>query len=137
MYWTFANKSSIVIVLYFWFRLCILTARTSCSLYKTKNLCKNLYLPDKKGEERKIHSILTYQMENNRKGCINRDKNGCKNIRYVFNYYKKTGKRPEKFRREYKLERIASTTETVKWRLSSVLMPEKVFLHHNKKRNRW
>ena len=51
-------------------------------------------------------------MENNRKGCINRDKNGCKNIRYVFNYYKKTGKRPERFRREYKLERIASTTET-------------------------
>jgi hypothetical protein len=86
--------------------------RTSCLSYKTKDLCKNLYLPDKKGEDRKIHSILTYQMENNRKGCINRDKNGCKNIRYVFNYYKKTGKRPEKFRREYKLERIASTTET-------------------------
>jgi len=62
--------------------------------------------------KRKIHSILTYQMENNRKGCINRDKNGCKNTHYVFNYYKKTGKRPEKFRREYKLERIASTTET-------------------------
>ena len=86
--------------------------RTSCLSYKTKDLCKNLYLPDKKGEDRKIHSILTYQMENNRKGCINRDKNGCKNIRYVFNYYKKTGKRPERFRREYKLERIASTTET-------------------------
>ena len=86
--------------------------RTSCLSYKTKNLCKNLYLPDKKGEERKIHSILTYQMENNRKGCINRDKNGCKNIRYVFNYYKKTGKRPMKYSREYKFERIASTTET-------------------------
>ena len=86
--------------------------RTSCLSYETKDLCKNLYLPDKKGEDRKIHSILTYQMENNRKGCINRDKNGCKNIRYVFNYYKKTGKRPERFRREYKLERIASTTET-------------------------
>ena len=88
--------------------------RTSCLSYKTKDLCKNLYLPDKKGEDRKIHSILTYQMENNRKGCINRDKNGCKNICYVFNYYKKTGKRPERFRREYKLERIATTTETEK-----------------------
>jgi len=86
--------------------------RTSCLSYKTKDFCKNLYLPDKKGEDRKIHSILTYQMENNRKGCINRDKNGCKNIRYVFNYYKKTGKRPMKYSREYKLERIASTTET-------------------------
>ena len=86
--------------------------RTSCLSYQTKNLCKNMYLPDKKGEDRKIHSILTYQMENNRKGCINRDKNGCKNIRYVFNYYKKTGKRPMKYSRQYKLERIASTTET-------------------------
>jgi len=55
--------------------------RTSCLSYKTKELCKNLYLPDKKGEDRKIHSTLTYQTENNRKGCINRDKNGCKNIR--------------------------------------------------------
>ena len=86
--------------------------RTSCLSYETKDLCKNMYLPDKKGENRKIHSILTYQMENNRKGCINRDKNGCKNIRYVFNYYKKTGKRPMKYSREYKFERIASTTET-------------------------
>jgi hypothetical protein len=86
--------------------------RTSCISYKTKDLCKNLYLPDKKGEDRKIHSILTYQMENNRKGCINRDKNGCRNIQYVFNYYKKTGKRPMKYSREYKFERIASTTET-------------------------
>lgn len=86
--------------------------RTSCLSYKTKDLCKNIYLPDKTGEIRKIHSILTYKMENNRKGCINRDKNGCKNIRYVFNYYKKTGKRPIKYSREYKLERIASTTET-------------------------
>jgi len=30
-------------------------------------------------------------MENNRKGCINRDKNGCKNIQKVFNYYMETG----------------------------------------------
>jgi len=80
--------------------------RTSCISYRTKDLCKNLYLPDKKGEDIKIHSILTYQMENNRKGCINRDKNGCRNIQYVFNYYKKTGKRPMKYSREYKFERI-------------------------------
>lgn len=80
--------------------------RTSCISYKTTDICKNLYLPDKKGEDRKIHSILTYQMENNRKGCINRDKNGCRNIQHVFNYYKKTGKRPMKYSREYKYERI-------------------------------
>ena len=78
--------------------------RTSCISYKTKNLCKNLYLPDKNGEFRKMHSILTYQMENKRKGCINRDRNACRNIQYLFNYYKKTGKRPEKYCRGYKFE---------------------------------
>ncbi len=40
-------------------------------------------------------------MENNRKGCINRDKNGCKNIQKVFKSYMETGERPEKYRREY------------------------------------
>lgn len=41
-------------------------------------------------------------MENNRKACINRDKNGCKNIQKVFNSYMETGERPEKYKREYK-----------------------------------
>ena len=78
--------------------------RTSCLSYKTEEVCENLYLKfkkDPKEKERKIHSILTYQMENNRKGCINRDKNGCKNIQKVFNCYMETGERPEKYRREY------------------------------------
>jgi len=78
--------------------------RTSCLSYKTEEVCENLYLKfkkDTKEKERKIHSILTYQMENNRKGCINRDKNGCKNIQKVFNCYMETGERPEKYRREY------------------------------------
>jgi hypothetical protein len=76
--------------------------RTSCLNYITEEPCKNLYLPDKKNVERKMHSILTYQMENNRKGCINRDKNGCKNIQKIFNSYMETGEKPEKFKREYK-----------------------------------
>ena len=78
--------------------------RTSCLSYKTEEVCENLYLKFKKDEkqkDRKIHSILTYQMENNRKGCINRDRNGCKNIQKVFNSYMDTGERPEKYRREY------------------------------------
>jgi hypothetical protein len=78
--------------------------RTSCLSYKTEEVCENLYLKfkkDTKEKERKMHSILTYQMENNRKGCINRDKNGCKNIQKVFNCYMETGERPEKYRREY------------------------------------
>lgn len=43
-------------------------------------------------------------MENKRKGCINRDKNGCKNIQTVFKAYMETGERPERYRREYKLQ---------------------------------
>ena len=81
--------------------------RTSCLSYKTEELCENLYLKfkkDPKNKERKMHSILTYKMENNRKGCMNRDKNGCKNIEKVFKSYMETGERPEKYRREYKLQ---------------------------------
>ena len=40
-------------------------------------------------------------MENNRKGCMNRDKNGCKNIQKVFQSYLTTGERPLRYRREY------------------------------------
>ena len=78
--------------------------RTSCLNYKTEELCNNLYLPDKKNIERKMHSILTFKMENKRKGCINRDKNGCKNIQKVFNHYIETGERPEKYKRDYKFQ---------------------------------
>lgn len=78
--------------------------RTSCLNYKTEELCNNLYLPDKRSIERKMHSILTFKMENKRKGCINRDKNGCKNIQKVFNHYIETGERPEKYKRDYKFQ---------------------------------
>ena len=43
-------------------------------------------------------------MENKRMGCINRDKNGCKNIQTVFNSYMLKGERPERYRREYTLQ---------------------------------
>jgi hypothetical protein len=35
---------------------------------------------------------------------MNRDKNGCKNIEKVFKSYMETSERPEKYRREYKLQ---------------------------------
>jgi hypothetical protein len=86
--------------------------RTSCLSYKTEEVCENLYLKfkkDPKQKERKIHSILTYQMENNRKACINRDKNGCKNIQKVFKSYMETGERPEKYKREYTRHCVSQT----------------------------
>ena len=49
----------------------VMTYIFSCLSYKTEEVCENLYLKFKKDrsqKERKIHSILTYQMENNSKG---------------------------------------------------------------------
>ena len=39
-----------------------------------------MYLSDKKGIEQKIYSILRYQIESKRMGCINHDKNS----KYIF-----------------------------------------------------
>ena len=76
--------------------------RTSCLNYKTEERCVNMYLPDKKGIERKIHSILTYQTESKRMGCINRDENAVNNMIKIVNTYLLNKIRPEKFRRDYK-----------------------------------
>jgi hypothetical protein len=71
--------------------------RTSCLHYRSEERCENLYLPDKTGKIRKIHSVLTYTMENQRLGCINRDRNGRQNIRKLFHYYLRTGGRPSRY----------------------------------------
>ena len=83
--------------------------RTSCLNNKTEERCENIYLPDKKGEIRKIHSILTYQMENKRKGCINRDMNAVNNMIKLVNYFLLNKDRPEKYKRSYKFETINQT----------------------------
>lgn len=72
---------------------------TSKLHYITEEKTENLYLPDKKGVSRKIHSILTYKMENNRSGCINRDMNAIKNMIKIVEYYIEYRKRPEKYKR--------------------------------------
>jgi len=77
--------------------------RTSCLNYKTEEKCGNLWLPGSDNKMYKKHSILTYKMENNRLGCINRDKNGCQNIKKLFNSYMASGTIPEKYSRSYKL----------------------------------
>lgn len=45
-------------------------------------------------------------MENKRKGCIDRDINGCLNIKKLFKYYIKTGERPLRYRRGLKLDTL-------------------------------
>jgi len=76
--------------------------RTSLINCKTGEENENLYLPDKQGTLRKIHSILTYKMENGRQGCINRDKSAVNSMQYITNYFLKTGERPEIYKRQKK-----------------------------------
>ena len=85
--------------------------RTSCLNHKTEEPSNNIYLPDKNNKSRKIHSILTYKMENNRLGCINRDKNGCKNIQKIFEYYMKNNERPEKYSRGQTIQKLQTASE--------------------------
>jgi hypothetical protein len=80
--------------------------RTSLLNYKTNKKCENLYLPDKKQVVRKLHSVLTYQTENNRSGCINRDENSVNNMIMLTSYYLQHKERPEKFKRGYSLNGI-------------------------------
>ena len=61
-------------------------------------------MPDKKGVVRKIHSILTYPMENKQMGCINRDKNSVKYMAKLTKYFLEHKSRPEKYRRGFDLE---------------------------------
>ena len=78
--------------------------RTSKLNYKTEEVNENLYLPDRKNKLREMHSILTFQMENNRIGCINRDNNAVNNMVKIVKYFLETGKRLLRFRRDYDLE---------------------------------
>mgnify|MGYP005824519597 CR=1 FL=1 len=54
--------------------------RNSILHWKTEQKGDHLYFTDLTGQSRKMHSILTYQMENQRRGCINRDRNSCRNM---------------------------------------------------------
>jgi len=79
--------------------------RTPCLNYKTESRCENLILPSLiTGTNYKMHLILTYKMENNRLKCINRDKNGCYNIKKLFDTYMTSGNRPERYRRCVKID---------------------------------
>ena len=77
--------------------------RTSSLHHKTEEICGNLSLPDKTNKLRKLHSVLTFTMENNGKGCINRDYNGCLNIKKIFDSFMRDGTRPQRYCRGYDL----------------------------------
>jgi len=78
--------------------------RTSCLHYKTENRCENMYVNDKKGVLRKLHSVLTFKAENNRLGCINRDENATNNMIKIVKSYLKDKTRPLRYTRDYEIK---------------------------------
>jgi hypothetical protein len=68
----------------------------------TENKNINLRIKHKDGKSRKLHSVLTYKMDNNRMGCINRDLNAVYNMVKLVKQYLKDKTRPENFKREDK-----------------------------------
>jgi hypothetical protein len=84
--------------------------RTSCLHHETLEKCEHLYLPDKKGVMRKKHSILTYQMENQRLGCIDRDNNASRNMVNLVNHFLQFQTRPLFFQRSYKFPEKVTTS---------------------------
>jgi hypothetical protein len=80
--------------------------RTSCLDCKSETKCENLYVPDKKGIMRKLHSVLTFTTENYVSGCINRDNNAVNNMIKLVEHYLQYKTRPEKFKRSYKLKKV-------------------------------
>ena len=51
-----------------------------------------------------MHAVLIFKLENKWSGCINRDKNGVKNIRKLALEYLKYGTRSHNYRRGIKVE---------------------------------
>ena len=98
---------------------------TSKLSYKTEEKSDNLYLPDKKGIKRKMHAILTYKMENNCLGCINRDNNAVKNFIKLTNYYLEHKKWPKKYKRSNPIKYCNSGDKlaTVKKPVRNTVMP--------------
>ena len=59
---------------------------TSKLNHVTEEACENLELVveiNGENKSRRLHSVLTYKMQNGRKGCINRDINAVKNMRKI------------------------------------------------------
>ena len=80
-----------------------------------------------------MHSILTYQTENKRMGCINRDENATNNMVKLVNYYIKYQDRPEKYKRDYNINIKDDNPNLCKSNLvSNIVKPVKVQLQRRK-----
>jgi hypothetical protein len=107
--------------------------RTSILYYKTNERCKNLYVPNKKNNPylRKVHSVLTYKMENNSNGYINRDKNSVNNIKKISESILKGNGRPYNFLRSTDIENIVVTKNKTANHNAQIDMGKLAKVNHN------
>ncbi len=79
--------------------------RTSKLHYITEEPCDNLYMMDNNKDKlkRKLHSVLTFKMENKQSGSINRDENAVNNMIKIVNHHIKFKERPLRYRRSFNL----------------------------------
>ena len=74
--------------------------RTSKLNYFNDIECKRFYARDETGVSRSVHSILTYQLGDQRYGCIGRDLNAVRNMVKLVKGYMANGERLKAFRRK-------------------------------------
>lgn len=91
---------------------------TSKLCYKTGKPTKNLKIRtiiDNKRVTTEIQPVLTYQMSNQRYGCINRDRNAVNNMKNIATYYMIHGCRPVAYQNKFKsvIEPIARNPQKV------------------------
>lgn len=75
---------------------------------------------------KKIHSVLTYQMEPNRIGCINRDINSVKNMKKIVLHWFEHKERPIEYRRGNKVKLVKKVKEIVKKKKQVKRLPKKL-----------
>jgi hypothetical protein len=109
--------------------------RTSCLHHTTEEKVSNLKHVDRKSQVRKLHAVLTYKMETNRLGCINRDRNAVLNMEKIYEEFQRSGVRPQRYQRGINLDLLPKVkreqpldSESIK--SSSVSMPVRVQLRY-------
>ena len=70
----------------------------------SKSVNNNIEDEDEKIMIKKLHPVLTYRMENNRIGCLNRDKNSCLNMLNIIETWKLKKEYPTYLKRSISID---------------------------------
>jgi hypothetical protein len=125
--------------------------KTSKINYKTEEEGKNLIIKDPKWTKsdsqikrkypegtrfacRSIHSVLTYKMENNRLGCIHREKNSVYNMKKITNQWIQNRTRPEKYCRQKTKKddnpKVSNVIKSITIKIENKQKPKKILINH-------